>query len=249
MSLGLKQPSFAMAGGESHWYQKGETQVRFIRIMGAAAITAASLLTLVGATPASASPLEEVVICKVPNEVNCAAANRLGAGTVLHGVLKSGTNAVLLGFGADVTCTGSTTLGTTTSTLAHGAVTALGFTGCTETESKPCTATTERLNYLIKGELKAGHTAYEVLVTAGPSGLRPEVRLQCPNIGIDCKYGADIVLLEAIGGFASADTVLKVLQTLSGLGFCFTSATWHAEYLTLCLNAIEQEIGCWLRME
>jgi hypothetical protein len=229
--------------------------VRLIKMFSLAALAVVALMAFIGATSASAvTSLEEVVLCKVSNEDPCAAANRFGSGTVLHGELVSGTQALLLGndFVGPVVvhCTASTTLGTTTSSLAHGEITALGFTGCTNLrDGKTCTTTTEHLNYLVKGELKSGDSGCEVLITEKAGNGRPEVRLKCESLGINCQYGAATVLFEALGASGSADTVLDVLQELEGLGFCFTESIWHAEYLVRCLNASSQNVGCWLRME
>jgi hypothetical protein len=42
--------------------------------------------------------------------------------------------------------------------------------------------------------------------------------------------------------------VLDVLQTLSGLGFGFVSAVWHAKYATKCLQSPTVEVNCYLAM-
>jgi hypothetical protein len=220
--------------------------VRLIKMFGLAAIAVGAFMAFLGATSASATTLENVVLCRISNEDPCAAGNRLGSGTVLHAT--SVTEPLLLA-AFDVKCLSSKILGATNSTLAHGEITALSFTHCYRVSTgKLCTATAERLNYLIKGELQPGDSGYETLVTAGSSGLRPEVFLDCPEDSIECKYGVDSLLSEALGGSGSADTVLDVLQTLSGLGICFVSATWHAEYLVKCLEGTS-EVSCWLRME
>jgi hypothetical protein len=218
-------------------------------MFGWAAIAVAAVMAFVGATSASAvTELEEVVLCKT-SEDPCPAGNRLGSGTELVGL---STNALLLGSITDVSCTHSETSGKTTSSLAHGEIEALSFSGCTEGGGHECTTETLRLNYLVKGELKSTDTGYEALVTAGGSGLRPEVKLVCPSIGIECKYGADNVEFEILnnggGGATPMHMTWDVLKVLSGLGFCFTSATWHAEYLVKCYVGGVQ-VSCLAAME
>jgi len=218
--------------------------MRLIKMFGLAAMAAAIVMALVGVTSASAvTQLEEVVLCKTSGAGACPVAERFGSGTVIHGVSTSAP--VLLG-AFNILCAESKTLGTTTSALAHGEITALSFTTChREGSAHTCTATAERLNYLIKGELNSTDTGYLALVTAKAGQERPEVLVKCPEDGIECKYGETTVTFEAEG---TTDQVLKVLQSLTGLGFCFTSATWHAKYLTLCLEGTS-EVACFLRME
>jgi hypothetical protein len=225
--------------------------MRLIKIFGLAAIAAAAVMAFVGVTSASAVvELEEVVLCKILQEP-CVGGNKLPAGTELVGL---STNALLLGSITDVSCTHSEATGKTNAALAHGEIEALDFLNCTEGGGHACTAQALRLNYLFKVELEAAHIEYEALVTAGPGGLRPEVKLTCPSIGIECKYGADSVLFEVLnnggGGAEPMHMTWDVLQALTGLGFCFTSATWHAEYLVKCFGGVPvAQVGCLAAME
>jgi hypothetical protein len=216
--------------------------MRLIKMFGLAAIAVGAFMAFLGASSASATSLEEVVLCKAL-ETPCVNGH-FATGTVVHGVA---TDPVLLG-PFNILCLESTILGITTSLLAHGEITALALVHCLrEGTNHTCTWTAERLNYLIKVELTSAHNTYEALVTAGSSGLRPEVRVQCPEDGIDCKYGADTLLYEALD--VSGETVLNVLQELSGLGFCFITAVWHAKYKTKCLSSPTVEVNCYLAME
>jgi hypothetical protein len=209
-----------------------------------AAIAAGAFMAFLGASSASATSLEEVVLCKtLPAEgANCPEKGHFGSGTVVHGLAE---NPVLLG-AFNIECLHSKTSGKLTSLLAHGVIESLSFTHCLRTSNgNTCTTTTERLPYLIQAELAADHKAYEVLVKAGESGLRPEVRVQCPSDGIDCKYGADHIKFSVLHVEL---VVLDVLQELTGLGFCFITAVWHAKYKTKCLEGTS-EVGCYPAME
>jgi hypothetical protein len=226
--------------------------VRLIKMFGLTAIAVGAFMAFLGATSASAvTSLEEVVLCKTSADP-CGAKEHLTSGAVLKGT-SIGEPDLLGGFGVTVLCTSSATKGKTTSLLAHGEIEELTFTGCKENGGTACTATAvaARLPYLVKGELNSAHNGYEALVTPGPSGLRPEVRLVCASIGIDCNYGADNVLFETLNSGTSGemDMVWDVLQTLSGLGFCFTSAVWHAKYLVRCLQPANTLVSCLAAME
>jgi hypothetical protein len=220
-------------------------------MLGLTALSALSAMAFVGVTSAMAETEAEqkkVVVCSVL-ENPCQTAHHLGTGTILHGQLAAGTTAQLLG-PTNVTCTASTTLGVINELLAHGEITALGFSGCTEEEGKACTTTTEHLNYLVRGELKSGGGGYELLVTEKAGAGRPEVKVKCGSF-LECSYGAATVLLEQLHDTVNNDAVLDVLQLLTGLGLCgfAGTGTWHAQYLTRCLNPVNTTVPCWLAME
>jgi len=220
--------------------------MRLIKMFGLAAIAAAAVMAFVGATSAMAiTELEEVVLCN-ENVSPCPAGHDFAAGTVLHGELKSATKAVLLS-SIQIECSSSTTLGTTTSLLAHGEITALTFSNCKTSTGVTCTVTVEHLNFLVNGELNATHSGYEAVVT-GISNGQPQAQVVCGTV-VECKYGETSVLLTAEP--EAGDTVLSVLQELTGVGpLCGTIAhpVWHAKYLTRCLSGTSL-VGCWLAME
>ena len=221
--------------------------MRLVKIFGLAATAAVAVMAFVGASSAMAvTELEEVVLCN-QNTSPCPAGHDFASGTVLHGELKTGTKALLLS-SIPIECLSSTTLGTTTSLLAHGEITALTFSNCKTGTGVSCTVTTEHLNYLVKGELNAAHNGYEVLVTALGANGQPQAHVLCGTV-VDCKYGESNVLLTAEP--ETGDTVLSVLQELAGVGpLCGIIAhpIWHAKYLTRCLEGTNL-VGCWLEME
>lgn len=223
--------------------------MRLIKMFGLAALAAAAVMAFVGASSAMAvTELEEVVVCKLFGEDPCSLTSmHLGAGTILHGELLSGTKAVLLS-STQIECGASTTLGEITELLAHGKITALTFSSCQTSTGVACTVTTEHLNYLVLGLLNAAHNGYEVVVSPEGTNGQPQAEVVCGKI-VSCKYGESSVLLTAEPN--SSDTVLSVLQELTGVGLlCGTIAhpVWHAKYLTRCLEGVNL-VGCWLAME
>lgn len=220
--------------------------MRLFRMFGLAVMATVIAMAFVGATSAVAvTELEEVVLCN-QNTSPCPAGHDFGAGTVLHGELKASTNAVLLS-SIEVTCELSTMLGTTTSLLIHGEITALALANC-HSGDLFCKATVEHLNFLFKGELNAFHTGYEVLVTEKGTNGRPQIKIVCGKF-MECDYGEPNILFSAEPD--ATDTVLSVLQELTGLGpLCGAIAhpVWHAKYLIRCLEG-SNLVGCWLETE
>jgi hypothetical protein len=214
--------------------------VRLIKMFGLAAIVVGAFMAFLGASSASATSLEEVVLCKALEDpcVN----GHWGTGTILHGLA---TNPILLSSVAeDIECLTSHILGEITSLLAHGKITALSWLHCLQ-NGETCTVSNNNLPFLVKGELKSTHSGYETLVTAVAGGGRPSSLVECP--GIDCNYGANTILAEVLD--VSGVTVLDILQTLSGEGFCFfTSGVWHAKYEVKCLSSPTVEVNCYLAM-
>jgi hypothetical protein len=215
--------------------------VRLIKMFALAAIAVGAFTAYLGVTTASATSLEEVVLCKALEDP--CLNGHFGSGTVLHGLA---TNPTLEG-AVNITCATSHVLGQTNSLLAHGEITALSWLECEDSNENTCTVTTNNLNYLIKGELQSNHKDYEALVTAGSSGKRPSARVQCP--GLDCSFGANNVLFTVAHTGVSGLAVLNVSQVLTGEGFIcsFASGTWNASYSLKCLSG-SSEVGCWPAM-
>jgi hypothetical protein len=214
--------------------------MRLVKTFTLAAIAVGALTAFLGATSASATSLEEVVLCKTLEDP--CLNGHFGAGTVLHGLA---TNPTLTGL-IDITCATSHVLGETTSLLAHGKITAWSLLECKESEGETCTWSTNNLPYLWKTELQANHKNYEVLVTSGGGG-RPSMRARCP--GLDCSFGANLLLYSVAHTGAGGTAVLNVEQELTGEGFfcSFASGTWTASYSLKCLSG-SAEVGCWPAM-
>jgi hypothetical protein len=222
--------------------------VRLIKTFALAAIAVGAFTAFLGATSASATgTLLNVVLCKKLVSP-CPLADVVPNGAELHGTAK---NPELLGSTTNVKCAESHVLGKIESAtnLAHGKITKLEWLTCSQTDGQKCTVATNNLPYLIQGELKSDDKGYEALVTSSGVG-RPSALVECPATG-DCSFGANTVLFEALHtGTNGNTTVLDVLQTLTGEGFCFfTSGVWHAKYETTCLLPAGTNVPCWLQME
>src|SRR6187431_3678616 len=85
--------------------------MRYLKMLGLAAVAAMALTAFFGAGSASAT-----VLCKTTLTTGCAGAWDHPSGTEVHAVLDAGEHATLIGFWANVTCRTSTVRGETTST-------------------------------------------------------------------------------------------------------------------------------------
>jgi hypothetical protein len=209
-------------------------------MFGLAAIAVGAFMAFLGASSASATSLEEVVVCKaLENPCN---NGHWGSGTKLDALA---TNPVLLSSVAeDIECLVSHLQGELTSLLAHGKITSITWLHCLQ-NGEACTVTNNNTPFLVKGELQSNHTGYETLVTAVAGGSRPSALVECP--GIDCSYGANTILAEVLD--VSGVTFFDILANLSGEGFCFfTTGVWHAKYEVKCLDGTT-EVNCYLEME
>jgi hypothetical protein len=224
--------------------------VRFIKMLGLAAVAAIAAMAFIGVSSAMATELEEVVLCKEdPNLTNdkCPTGKDFLSGTVIHGELESGTTAVFLSEIADVTCTKSTLLNTTTALLVHGEITALGFGGCTLSNGLGCSVLSEHLNYLAVALLNEAHNGYHMVISEhGTNGL-PQIHIECAGIFLNCKLSSQAILFTA--ELKTNDTVLNVLQELEVVSpFCGERWILHAKYLVRCLENTTL-VGCWPKME
>lgn len=220
--------------------------MRLIKTFGLAVIAVAAVMAFVGVSSAMATELEEVVICKknIDPCLEGGVSQAFPANTKIDAELVAGTKAKLSTSLGTIQCTEATASGETTTTLAHGSLTAATFGTCT-LGTTSCTVTVEHLPLLLKGELNAAHNGYEALLTSGGGG-QPQAHVSCLGI-INCEYGAPTILFTAESN--AADTVLSVSQELNGIGTCGTNPVWTAQYLTRCLEPAGTFVSCWLKME
>jgi hypothetical protein len=185
-------------------------------------------------------PLSEVVLCKALEDP-CTNGN-FGTGSVFH---AASADPKLLG-SPELLCTSTNASGELTGSLAHGQITSLASSKCElEGEESECTWTWLNLPYLIRFELQSNHVNYEALVT-GTGSARPSWRFECPS-GVVCAFGASVLLYEVSD--SGGVTVLKILQSLSGEGLCFSfSGVWHQQYAVKCLDG-GVEVNCYPAME
>jgi hypothetical protein len=210
---------------------KGEIQVRHLKMLGLAVITAAAAMAFVGASSAMA---ESTALCEV-NELECPEGSVYPAGTVVEAKLLTGTTSVLLGpnLKVEVECTGSTSAGKTTTGLANplkGELTSLAFSGCTygPLHSPACTVTVNQLGTLTL--LKTGTN----LGQAAVSGVL--VTIVCGSV-FKCVYKTESLPMHAKGTGPSGEKAeltateakLTEEEKLLGVG-CPSEGFFDAKY-------------------
>jgi hypothetical protein len=198
--------------------------MKYLKILGLAAIAALALTAFVGAGTASASRL-----CKTTVAI-CPDAWDWPTGTEIHAVLDSKTAILEVSGVTEDTCTGSTVQGKTTNTggsseTVDGEISSLTFTGCTMTTK------------VLKGGTLVIHAdPNEKGEDVGAGTLTSEgAEVTVVAFGfISCiaKTGAgtDIGTLDEPAS-ASQDATMTVNGTIPLLGAgCPASAKWTAEY-------------------
>lgn len=198
-------------------------QVRYIKVLGLAAVAAAAVMAFVGVSSAAAAP---TVLCKVA-ELPCAEANRYPANTSIAG--ESEGKAKLAGINAageteiTVECSSKTTLKNTAASgePLPGSVTALSFTSCNNT----CSVSVTGLPY--SGTL-AWTSAFNGLLIVKNVGAT----LTCAFGFVKCKVGAKEVDLTVDGGNPAKVLAVNVPLTLEAqeAGKCPVKALWTATY-------------------
>jgi hypothetical protein len=195
--------------------------MKYLKILGLAAVAAMALAAFAGAGTASASTLCKTTVAE------CPAAWDWPSGTEIHAVLDSSTATLETteGFELIDTCTGSTTAGKTSNTgssteTVGGPLSSLTFTGCTFT-TKVLKAGSLEIH--ADGDTGAGIlTSKEAEVTVLAFGF------------IDCiaktGTGTTIGTMDEPAS-ASSDATMTVNATipLSG-GGCPATSKWTAEY-------------------
>jgi hypothetical protein len=185
--------------------------MKFIKVLGIAAILAMAVTAFAGATSASAA-FKKLTMCTA-HETVCKKAN------ILREVKGSATNPILLGQ-LNEKCTSSSVVlkeSSATSTTISGQVTTLTFTGC-----EPCTTVTTNPPY-------AASATTSALTSAGSAILS-----NCP-FGINCKFGTKGATLEygknAEGLIIEAIAKEQPLTLEEGSAFfCGSSGKWDAVY-------------------
>lgn len=200
--------------------------MKLIKMLSLIAIGVAAAMAFIGATSASATfPTQ---LCTEHVELECQDG---AATTSVHQVLATGTVGKLLSSLVTVLCLGvlaEAGIGRFVSWGEIGGIkyiygsaelddpqtvqfTYLSFTGCgTGSTHNNCTVTTEELSVadLLKTGLDSGSLTL----------LNGRIRLECPNLGIDCKYDTAGSLFAASAGHL---TVSKTpITELGGKFFC-----------------------------
>lgn len=210
--------------------------MKYIKILGLAAIAAMALTAFVGAGTASAA---KTVLCKA-NETPCSPANTYAAKTKIVAGLKAGTNAKLKTEGGfvnpTVECTTSAVEGETSEIEGEplkGKITVLSFGGCSAAGFGKCTATAKNLPYnaAITTDPKSEPETMGdgiLTVTSGGTG-NPGAEVVCEKIAAPCVYSAVSFALTIKGG-NPAEVIASALPLSGGVFPCPPKATWTATY-------------------
>lgn len=200
--------------------------MRYIKMLGLAAVAAAALMAFVGAGTASATTL-----CKtVPDASgNCEAAWHYPVGTTIHATQEPGTTANLENTSGSTldTCTESTIHGVTTTTgsateTVKGHIDAISWGSGTT----PCTATTDTLalgTLEVHAELPHGRG------TLTGAGSKVTVNI----FGVSCVYGTGTGtdLGTVTGGNPATIDVNAVIKKEEGGFLCPETTKWTASYI------------------
>jgi hypothetical protein len=196
----------------------------YLKSLSLAAVAAAIVMALVGASSASATAL-----CSL-NQEEC--ASPFGTGTAIEASLKTGTKAVLKTELATVECNKSATSGKTTSgpgASVAGVVESLSFAECKTTAGTNCTVTVVSLPY--SATITAtGSGNGTLLVSKGGGGGNPGATVTCLGV-IECTFRTPSATLSVVGGnpaIAKAEGI--ELTERAGLICPSKEAKWTAEY-------------------
>jgi hypothetical protein len=199
--------------------------MKYVKMLGLAAIAAMALSAVAGASTASATEL-----CST-NTSPCS-GTMYPVGTEIKAELKAGgAGAVITNNITNWTCKKSAISGKTTTTgsateTVLGQITALTFTECTNTAGEKCTAEAVHLPY--KAEIHAtGGGNGTLTVSSGGNGNPGEI-LVC-GTDINCTFSFATASLSLTGGNPAILKAGKIKLETAG-GICPAEASWDAEY-------------------
>jgi hypothetical protein len=212
---------------------KENNGMKYLKMLGLAAVAAMALTALLGAGSASAATF----LCKAElKEEKC--AEHYPSGTAISASLVTGTTARLTTNIGTVTCKKSTVGGKTTSTEAHGEITSLTFTECTDPFGNPCTVKAVNTPYTasaataVAGTPTGNGTMTISTKSAGPPGATVE----CGS-WMNCKFTNSPIVLDVIGGAPAKIIASKETLNREG-GFCPSESFWDAEYTVTAPNPL-----------
>ena len=196
--------------------------MKYLKMLGLAAVAAMALMAFLGASSASAT----VLCSKSGLTTTCSKEGKdYAAGTPLDASLKPGTKAVLNASGIIDECSESTVKGSTANTggaaeTVHGEITVANLTWGKCTAEKTETVHAGQLEiHWIPGTDNGTVTAKEVAVTV-------------KSAGISCTYGAGTGIdLGTLVGGSPATLSIETEVTVTGGFLCPPKATWKAEYV------------------
>ena len=184
--------------------------MRYLKVLGLAAVAAAALMAFVGAGTASA----ETTACKVTEEP-CSVGNQVTS-IVAH--LAPGTTAVLTPsgfFASDVTCTESTMSGEVKTATTPKGPGSLSFVGCSDP-----------VKVINSPEIIAHHDGgHNGTLTA------KSFEVEVEQSGLTCIFGTEANEGITLTGSSTTPIVDATATIPSTSGFpCPSSSVWHAKY-------------------
>jgi hypothetical protein len=201
--------------------------MKYIKMLGLAAVAAATLMAFIGAGSASATTIHS-------------SGGKLPKGTTINAVLRSGTEAVLqAGFG-NIACGESTVHGITSTTggaaeTVEGNIGTLTFGACTG----------DTVTVLKTGVLAIHHIAGTTNGTL--TGFGSEATTVSHNVGgVHCIYRTETTDLGALTGNNKGNAVVHVDTTLHRVPtsfLCKSTATWTATYEVTSPSPLWVEAG------
>jgi len=198
------------------------------KIVGLTAMATAVAMT-VGAGSASATEL-----C-TENVSPCPAAKKLGVGTTVHAVLKSGTVSRFTTPSGTVTCNATTIQGKTSTAGAAGepvkmSMSSFTFGGCSYdvVGNPPCKVTGAPAEGNL--ELLAG-AGGNGSMTLGPGESEAGVEVKCNEMGslIECTFRFPLTQLAVSGGNPAHITASETAAAKEGV-LCPLTMKWDATY-------------------
>jgi hypothetical protein len=198
--------------------------MKYLKMLGLAAIAAMGLMAFVGAGSASATVL--CTTTTTPSCVNSATeVDKYAAGTVIDATLKNGGSATLTSSsgGTIATCTGGTVKGKisnagSAAATVSGNIESLTWTGCSQTT-----------HTVANGSLEIHHVSGTHNGTVTGNGSQVTVAI----FGTSCTYGTgEGTHLGTLTG--GTEPILKIATTVSrtaGGFLCPLTAGWDAEYV------------------
>jgi hypothetical protein len=203
--------------------------MKYVKMLGLAAVAAAALMAFVGASTASAT-----VLCKTAGGTTCPANQAYPAGTEIHGVNEGNLVLTTGSEFTEITCKTGTVKGTTenegsaTETVKGDSASPSDISwGECSTPNGKCTVTTVNAGTLEVHWIEGGNNG---TVT----GNGTVVTSNCSSIfgTIHCIYEAQNEHLGTLtgGAPATADFESTPINIVSTSGLCPPEAKWDAKY-------------------
>jgi len=201
--------------------------MKYVKMLGLAAVAAVALMAFVGASSASATVLCTTPGTGTPTGTTCPAGQAKLAGTTIHAVLDPGVVAKLTTTFKNIECNKSTVSGTTAnegsaSETVHGAVEVLTFEECN------C-----EVVVIEKGELEIHWI--EGTHNGTLTSKNAKVTASCSTVfgNVHCIYstgtGTDLGTLTG-GEPSTMDIAENNIPRLATNGLCAEKANWDAKY-------------------